>query len=104
MQFTANASDADGDPLFYSWDFGDPTNPDNTSSLENPSHTFASTGSHTVSLTVTDGSDPFSTSLEIVVAGFAVPSISVTGLVVLGLALLWVGGWVLVDRPGVARS
>jgi len=38
----------------YLWDFGDGT----TSTLENPSHTYAADGSHTVSLTVTDGSGP----------------------------------------------
>ena len=90
--------------MSYAWDFGDPGSPDNTSTLENPGHVYANAGTYTASLTVTDGIDPFSTSLEIEVAPLAVPSISVTGLVVLGLALLWVGGWVLVDRPGVARS
>ena len=103
VQFAANAIDLDGDPLSYSWNFRDPSSPDNTSTLENPSHVYANPGTYTASLTVTDGIDPFSTSLMIVVAGFGLPSISVTGLVVLGLALLWVGYWLLAGRPGIVR-
>ncbi|TQV84343.1 PKD domain-containing protein [Aliikangiella coralliicola] len=47
---SAGSSDADGNIVSYSWDFGD----GNSSTLENPSHTYSSIGSYTVSLTVTD--------------------------------------------------
>ncbi len=38
----------------FSWDFGDPTSPDNTSTLENPVHLYANTGIYIVRLTVTN--------------------------------------------------
>lgn len=46
-----NLSYGRGSPIInYNWNFGD----GNTSTLENPSHTFASAGNFTVTLTVTD--------------------------------------------------
>ncbi len=47
--FTDGSSDDNG-VASYSWNFGD----GNTSSAQNPSHTFAADGSYTVTLTVTD--------------------------------------------------
>ncbi len=50
-QFDASASsDPDGSLTAYSWDFGD----GNNASGANPSHSFTSDGSYTVTLTVTD--------------------------------------------------
>jgi len=49
VQFAANASDADGDALTYSWAFGD----GGTSTIASPSHTYAA-GSYVAWLTVTD--------------------------------------------------
>lgn len=46
------SSDPDGDPLSYAWDFGD----DETSTDPSPSHTYASGGDKTITLTVSDGS------------------------------------------------
>jgi len=60
VNFTANASDADGDALSYAWDFGD----GGTSSAENPSHSFAA-GNYTVTLEVSDGHDSVAVSLNI---------------------------------------
>ena len=40
-----------GPPSTWAWDFGD----GNTSNVQNPSHTYASSGSYTVTLTVTNG-------------------------------------------------
>jgi len=40
----------------FSWDFGD----DNTSEEQNPTHTYASPGNYTVTLTVTDAEDNIS--------------------------------------------
>jgi PKD repeat protein len=51
VEFSANLStDEDGDVLTYYWDFGDGTNSTGIS----PSKTFGTTGSFTVTLTVTD--------------------------------------------------
>ncbi|WP_430814663.1 S8 family serine peptidase [Carboxylicivirga sp. RSCT41] len=47
------SSDADGDPLSYSWDFGDGS----TGTGVTPSHTYVSAGTYTAILTVSDGTD-----------------------------------------------
>jgi peptide/nickel transport system substrate-binding protein len=50
IQFTGSAIDLDGDPLYYSWDFGD-----GYSSLEqNPTHQYMTPGSYTAKLYVDD--------------------------------------------------
>ena len=76
VQFTANATDADNDPLTCLWDFGD----GNTSSEANPSHLYTLAGTYLVSLTVSDSKDPVGYSLTIVVnpdIGFSVTSATV---------------------------
>jgi serine protease len=50
VDFTDASSDSDGTVDTWSWDFGD----GNSSSTQNPSHTYAASGTYTVSLTVTD--------------------------------------------------
>jgi len=51
IQFVCSASDPDGDPLVYAWDFGDGgTSPDLI-----PKHTYTAAGDYTVILTVSDG-------------------------------------------------
>jgi PKD repeat protein len=45
--------DSDGDIVSYYWDFGD----DETSIVQNPSHTYSDDGTYTVTLTVTDDDD-----------------------------------------------
>jgi PKD repeat protein len=49
--FAADASDPDGDPLTYTWDWGDDTD---DSHAHVPLHNFDSAGTKTVTLTVTD--------------------------------------------------
>ena len=49
-QFTDASSDPDGAIAAWEWDFGDGA----TSTAQNPTHTYTSTGSYTVKLTVTD--------------------------------------------------
>jgi len=46
------SSDPDGNPLSYVWDFGDSTA---TSSATDPTHTYATPGTYTVSLAASDG-------------------------------------------------
>jgi len=64
VQFAANASDADNNPLTYAWNFGDGT----TSSAANPSHVYPAPGTYTVSLTVSDGQAATSAALTIAVS------------------------------------
>jgi glucose/arabinose dehydrogenase len=53
VQFSsAGTSDPDGDPLTYSWDFGDGTPP---SAAPNPLHTYTANGTFSAVLTVDDG-------------------------------------------------
>ena len=50
VDFTDASSDSDGSVVSWDWDFGD----GNTSSVQNPSHTYSAAGTYTVALTVTD--------------------------------------------------
>ena len=47
----AGSSDPEGQPLTYSWNFGDGA----TSNSANPSHTYTATGNYQARLTVSDG-------------------------------------------------
>lgn len=53
INLTSTSTDTDGTIESFVWDFGD----GNTSTTQDPSHTYASGGTFTVSLTVTDNSD-----------------------------------------------
>jgi len=67
VQFAANASDADSDPLTCAWDFGDPASPDSTSDLPDPTHLYAASGTYTAQLTVPDGQHPVAASQTVLV-------------------------------------
>jgi cytochrome c len=56
VQFDATATDPDGpaEDLSYAWDFGDPGTDADTSTAEDPSYTYASAGTYTAHLTVSD--------------------------------------------------
>jgi len=56
-------------PTSWAWDFGDLTSGSNTSSIQNPSHTFATPGAHTVTLTTTNEWGTSNTFSATVVAG-----------------------------------
>ena len=51
VNFTASATDAEGNPLTYVWDFGDSI----TATLANTAHTYTAKGPYTARLTVSDG-------------------------------------------------
>ena len=52
VNFSSSGSlDPDGDPLTYSWNFGDGS----TSTAANPQHTYSADGIYTATLTVSDG-------------------------------------------------
>ena len=64
-QFNFNSSSP---PTTITWDFGDPTSGvDNTSTLENPTHIFTSSGVFTVTATGTIGANPFNLTLDITI-------------------------------------
>lgn len=58
--FTDTSTDSDGFIAGWSWAFGD----DDTSTLQNPSHTYAADGTYTVTLTVTDDDGATGTSSQ----------------------------------------
>ena len=51
---SATAPDSGGSITGLSWNFGDPSSGNNTSTATNPSHLFANAGTYTVTLTATD--------------------------------------------------
>ena len=59
---TAFATDADGDVLTYVWDFGDGTMQGGGNELE---HSYVSSGSYTVTVTVSDGQESVSASKRV---------------------------------------
>jgi len=68
--FSDGSTDSDGTVVSWLWDFGD----GNTSASSNPSHTYASAGSYTVQLTVTDDDSDTGVTSHGVIA--TVPAIS----------------------------
>jgi len=65
LLFTASATDADGDPLAYAWDFGDGA----TASGAMVEHAYATQGTYTAVVTVTDGTDSVADSVTVTLRG-----------------------------------
>lgn len=87
VSFTGSGSDPDGTIASYSWIFGD----GGTSSLQNPSHTYQSTGNYTATLTVTDNSGaPGSATVNITVGANQPPTASASATPTSGRAPLTV--------------
>jgi len=79
VQFTATASDPDGQVVGYAWEFGDGV----TSTLTNPSHTYSTAGSFTAKVTVTDDSGATASAvmnITVTTPGNAYQVLSVNGL------------------------
>lgn len=64
VDFTGSAFDPDDDQLSYEWDFGDDPA---TSNEQNPSHTYTDAGTYAARLTVSDGQDEATDTVEVVV-------------------------------------
>jgi hypothetical protein len=75
VQFDASGShDLDGDPLTYTWDFGDGT----TGSGLQPTHVYTATGVYTATVSVSDGS-AVTTASETVTVQPVVPAVVISG-------------------------
>jgi cytochrome c len=70
----SNSFDPEGNPITYSWDFGDGSSP---SSLVNPSHTFNNAGVYNVQLSVSNG-NKVGRALVQITAGNSEPTITIT--------------------------
>ncbi len=62
VEFTDNSTDPDGTITAWEWDFGD----GNSSTLQNPTHTYDTANTYIVTLTVTDDDDTTGTTLQII--------------------------------------
>jgi glucose/arabinose dehydrogenase len=77
VTFAAAATDADGDPLTYTWDFGDGTPA--AVGAASISHTYTTGGSYKAKVTVTDGKGGSATSDELALTpGNEPPKITIT--------------------------
>ena len=76
-----------GSPTSWTWDFGD----GNSSTLQNPTHTYSSAGTYNVSLTVSDGASTDSeTKTAFITVGSTVNTQKISPLVIttVGMVLL----------------
>ena len=70
----SGSSDPDGDPLAYSWDFGDSS----ASTQVSPSHTYTTAGTYTARLTVSDGRGGTNSATISISAGNSSPTGTIT--------------------------
>jgi glucose/arabinose dehydrogenase len=70
---SSGSSDPEGNPLTYSWAFGDGA----TSTAANPSHTYAAPGTYQARLTVSDGVNQ-ATSTPIAISAGSVPTATIS--------------------------
>ena len=77
VTFDSTATDADGDDITYSWDFGDDTTPTEATEAD-PSHIYAANGTYTVTLTVSDGTDSYTTDPVDIIVGNVAPTATFT--------------------------
>lgn len=70
---SAGTTDADGDPLTYSWDFGDGTG---TSTAANPTYTYRKNGTYTATVTARDASGRTGSASVRVVVGNTAPKVT----------------------------
>ncbi len=71
VAFTATGTDADNDTLTYSWDFGDGSA---ASTQQNPTHTYATAGTYSAVVTVSDGKGGTATSTQSVTVQSSQPT------------------------------
>src|SRR5262249_8903280 len=75
VAFNGTASDVDGDPLSYLWDFGDGA----TSTDAAPTHRYADDGAYTVTLTVSDGQGGSTSDSLVVTVLNVAPTLTLSG-------------------------
>ncbi len=71
FDFVAQAIDPNGDPIIYTWEFGDGSDDLTGVNLNQVSHTYVDDGTYTLTLTVSDGEGQSSATLELQVANVA---------------------------------
>ncbi|OKI00782.1 glycosyl hydrolase [Streptomyces sp. CB02923] len=70
--FSASATDADGDALTYTWDFGDGA----TSTQQNPAHTYRRNGTYTATVTAKDPGGRTGTASVYLTVGNTAPKVT----------------------------
>src|SRR5262249_47859509 len=75
VSFSGSASDVDGDPLSYLWDFGD----GGTATGATPTHVYADNGVYTVTLTVSDGQGSSTRDSLVVTVLNVAPTLTLSG-------------------------